>query len=174
MLKAIKTSRLELIPISLQDVTPKYLEWLNDSEVTKYMEIKGKQTKNMLQDFVQNHVDSGTLFWSIRIFATDLHIGNIKIDPVNYGNKTAEYGIMIGDKSSWGNGFAKEATFGVLNFCFKDLGLQEITLGVIKENTAALTLYKKIGFSVYDEKQEIGNYGGQLCSLVRMKISNDK
>lgn len=60
------------------------------------------------------------------------HIGNIKIDPISKRHGTGEYGILIGDRNTWGKGYAAEATIGILKYCFQELGLRRITLEVIE------------------------------------------
>ena len=55
---------------------------------------------------------------------------------------------MMGEKSEWNKGYAQEASLGVIDFCFKNIGLRKITLEVILNNKPAVALYKKIGFQI--------------------------
>ena len=52
---------------------------------------------------------------------------------------------MIGDKKSWGKGFAKEASKEIINYCFKNLNLRKVNIGVLMPNRNALTLYESLG-----------------------------
>ena len=63
-------------------------------------------------------------------------------------NNSGEYGIMIGDKTAWGKGYAKEASQTIITHCFEVQKLSQITLGLIQDNTKALELYKKLGFEI--------------------------
>ena len=70
------------------------------------------------------------------------HIGNIKIDPINVKHKYGEYGILIGDKTQWGKGFAIEASMRVFDFCFSsEVDLRKINLGVNQINLNAVNLF---------------------------------
>ena len=97
----------------------------------------------------------------------DKHIGNIKIDPVDTKKMTGEYGILIGDKNSWGKGYAIESSKIVIDYCFNDLGLKKIELGVVSSNIKAINLYKKLGFKEY---KRLNN---KDKSIIRMFIKNE-
>lgn len=146
----LESERLVLQPLTSTHLSEKYVNWLNDPEVNKYLASGGNYTYEMLQDYIDKHEKEETLFWAIIIKQTGEHIGNIKISPIDELNNTGEYGIMIGDQESWGKGFAQEASCLVIDYCFKQLGLSGITLGVLKSNTGAIKLYRKLNFTELD------------------------
>ena len=89
-----------------------------------------------------------SVFLALRLKEVALkHIGNIKIHRINQRHGTAEYGIMVGDRSAWGKGYAREATIALINHCFNNMGLRKVVLGVVSENSRAYDLYKRLGFS---------------------------
>ena len=88
------------------------------------------------------------LFWAIHLKDSNKHIGNIKIDPIDYEDNSGEYGILMGDKTNWGMGYSKEASLAIINYCFKELKLSKLHLGVIEDNINAVMLYKKMGFVI--------------------------
>lgn len=159
----LNTERLILEPLSLKHATQKYVNWLNDPEVYKYLETRGGQTIEKLKSYI-NHLTKNKVFiWAIIDKVSNIHIGNIKIDPINEIHKLGEYGILIGDKEYWGKGFAREASEEVLNYFFKNNYLRKINLGVVEKNIEAINLYKKLGFQqegyllkhlIYDEFEE--------------------
>lgn len=69
------------------------------------------------------------LFWGIRLKESLLHLGNIKINPVNTQHATAEYGIVIGRKSEWGKRYVKEVSQTIIDYCFKQTEIRIIALG---------------------------------------------
>lgn len=164
--------RLEFKPVSQEHITERYVSWLNDPEVYKYMETSGGYSIEKLKEFV-NGLKEGILFWGIHIKETGEHIGNIKIDPIDETNHSGEYGIMMGERNQWGKGYAKEASISVIEHCFNNLNLSKITLGVIEDNKSAVELYKKIGFSVDEIKPDYGSYDGKSCNLIRMSLENE-
>lgn len=142
----LESERLIYKPLSLKHLSQDYVDWLNDPEVYQYMETRGNYTLEKLREFLKKVEKNDILFWGIHLKNSLLHIGNIKIDPVNTSHGTAEYGIMMGRKSEWGKGYAKEASLTIIDYCFKKIKLCKITLGVISNNKSAINLYKKIGF----------------------------
>tara|TARA_B110000003_G_C16479237_1_gene468880 strand:+ start:109 stop:606 length:498 start_codon:yes stop_codon:yes gene_type:complete len=142
------SNNLKYEPISVKHCSDEYVSWLNDEDVNKYLESGGDYDLNKLKRYLMNHEKKQTFFWAIFIKNKNKHIGNIKIDPIDSKLKSGEYGIMIGDKSEWGNGYAYEASDFIIKYCFSKLELNQIKLGVIKENLHAVRLYKKLGFKI--------------------------
>lgn len=142
------SERLMLEPLSIKHLSQDYLNWLNDPETTKYLEIEEGYTLSSLAKYLKGVEEKKILFWAIIINKTNKHIGNIKIDPINAKYALCEYGILIGDKKEWGKGFAKEASLKVIDYCFNTLNLRKMTLGVVEKNINAVELYKKIGFVI--------------------------
>jgi RimJ/RimL family protein N-acetyltransferase len=168
----LESERLIYKPVSLMHLSQQYVEWLNDTEVNKYLESGGGYTLEMLEAFLTEIEKKDIFFWAIHLKSTGKHIGNIKIDPINKKHNTAEYGIMMGERAEWGKGYAKEATLHIIKFCFEELNIRKITLGVISENNNALNLYKKIGFETEGLYKKHLNYHGKYYDAIRMAIFN--
>lgn len=148
-----------------------YVRWMNDADVNKYLESGGDYTLSKLEDFLKEQEEKDILFWAIHIKESNKHIGNIKIDPIDETIMSGEYGIMIGDKEEWGKGYAKEASNAVVDYCFKVLNLNEITLGVIDSNLSAVKLYENMGFVRIGEIDNDRLYNGKVCRTIRMSIA---
>ena len=171
----IETERLILSPVTEADCTAAYLGWLNDSEVNKYLESGfRKHTMPDLLDFVRTQEKKAALFLAIKIKSNLKHIGNIKMEAVHPHHKTSEYGIMTGDKTEWGRGYAKEASVAVINYCFEKLGVRKITLGVITENKPAYEMYKKLGFKEEGLYKEHYFSNGVFLDVARMAVFRDE
>lgn len=172
MINNIETERLLLKPLSFEHVTQNYLKWLNDEDIYKYLEVDGDYTLDMLRNYVEDMIKKNICFWAIHIKSNGLHIGNIKIDPINQRHGFAEYGIMMGEKSEWNKGYAKEATKSVIKFCFDNLNIRKITLGVVSDNISAVNLYKSLDFNVEGVYKNHGIYMGKYCDILRMALFN--
>ncbi len=168
----LETERLILKPLAFEHLSHDYVEWLNDYDVYKYLETGGNYTLDMLEDYLRDVEKKDIYFWAIHMKENNLHIGNIKIDPVNLKHGFAEYGIMMGRKAEWGKGYAKEATLKIIDYCFKNIGLRKITLGVIANNKTAFYLYQKIGFEIEGVYKNHCIIEGEYCDGIRMAIFN--
>ena len=170
----LETKRLVLKPLGLEFLSKIYLSWMQDNQVVHYMDTGGADyTLQMLEDYLTRIENNKIFSWAIILKNTNKHIGNIKIDPINFRHLYGEYGIMIGDKTTWGKGYAKEASIEVINFCFTRLSLRKINLGVFANNIKALSLYKSIGFIEEGRFKKHELIHGTYTDKVRMALFND-
>jgi len=87
-----------------------------------------------------------TLNWSI-YNESGVVIGNCGI-RVKSADKLAHFGIVIGDKTQWGKGYAGEVINAVGDYVFKKLKYQRFELVLFMDNKRALSVYKKAGFKL--------------------------
>ena len=143
-------NRIYLRKLSLKDASLYYLSWVNNKQITKYMDIgKKRYTLKYLKNYItkSNKANNEELFG---IFLRDKkkHIGNIKIEEIDHIHKRAYIGIMIGDTDEWGKGYAKEAINMITEYSFKRLKLNKLKAGIISLNTQSIKLFKKAGFKL--------------------------
>lgn len=145
--------RMYLRPLLENDASEQYCSWINNKEVNKYLESK-EITMEELKDYIgKKYDDPNCLFLGIYLKNNEIHIGNIKLDPIDFKKKIATLGILIGEIDSWNKGLATEALIIIIDYSFKVLKLKEINLGVHKENIGAIKAYKKSGFKIFEENE---------------------
>ena len=144
----IEGNRIYLRESELSDVNQTYVNWLSDPEVNQYLEIRHKvQTMDSVHDYVkQKIVKKDELLFSICLNKNDIHIGNIKLGPINLIHKYAEISLFIGDKNEWGKGLATEAIYTLSNYAFDTLKLHKLTAGCYANNIGSVKAFKKAGF----------------------------
>lgn len=143
-------SQIYLRPLERKDLNGRYLSWLNDPEVTRYLE-SGifPCTMGELEKFYEQVTASqNQVILAIVDKSTDQHIGNVKIGPINWVHSKATFGILVGDKSFWGKGVGTEATRLMVEYGFFRLNIRRIDLGVYAEHEAAVRSYEKVGFLI--------------------------
>lgn len=166
------SERLILEPLGLSFLSEDYLSWLNDAETGLYLDTPRGQTLQDLEHYLTNAENRSILFWAMTLRDSGRHIGNIKIDPLHTFHRYGEFGILLGAKDVWGKGYAKEASETVIRFCFESLLLRKITLGVVKDNVAAVKLYENLGFVTEGCYVRHGFYNGKWCDILRMALFN--
>ena len=77
---------------------------------------------------------------------------------------------MIGDNKEWGKGYAYEASERILEYCYKNLNLKLINLGVKKENKNAIELYKRLGFIKVESQNGYLNFSLKLNKKYENRI----
>ena len=105
----IEGLRIKLIPLKESNASQRYTSWINDPEVNKFLDTK-KTTIEELRKYIKDRYnDPNCLFLGIYTKNTNLHIGNVKLEPIDFENKIATLGTLIGDKEYWGKGYATES-----------------------------------------------------------------
>ena len=139
--------RVFLRELEESDATEEYCSWINDSDVNKYLEAKKATVEGLRAYIREKRKSKNALFYGIFLKETGKHIGNVKLEPIDWNKGKATMGIMIGDKESWGQGLGKEALEVLFDYMKKKHSLKEIELGVRPEHKRAIALYKKLGFA---------------------------
>lgn len=145
----IETARLLLRNLTEADVTQRYLSWLNDPEVLRYLEVRFSKPRSLeeLGAFVKTVNDStDTLMFGIFRKDTGRHIGNIKLGPLQFEHARADIGFLIGDRASWGAGYASEAIQAVAQFGLDHLNLAKISAGCYEPNVGSMKALLRAGF----------------------------
>jgi RimJ/RimL family protein N-acetyltransferase len=137
-----------LRPLTVNDVTVKYVDWLKDEEVTKYLEIRfGDYSIDELKSYIELFLkDKSKFLFGIFFERNDSHIGNMTIYDVNYKTGTFDIGYLIGDKNHWGTSASTEAILLALKYAFNNLNLRKIFTGVYSNHVKSRFTLKKIGF----------------------------
>ena len=162
--------RIYLGVLDEEKATPEYCDWLNDPEVNKYLETKESTIDELKQYIKDKNENPNCLFLGIFLKENNKHIGNIKLEPIEFDDKMATMGILIGGKDYWGKGIGTEATKLLVNYAFNSLHLKEINLGVISENKAAIKVYKKAGFQIDIIEKKSAKYGNKYYDGIIMGI----
>jgi [ribosomal protein S5]-alanine N-acetyltransferase len=177
----VRGSRLYLRPLERNDLNLGYLSWLNDPEVTRYLETGVfPSTMEDLEKFYSRVTSSAAdVILAVVDRKTDRHIGNVKLGPINWVDRRALFGILIGDRKFWGKGFGEEATRLMVEYGFHRLNLNRIGLAVFEEHRAAVRCYEKVGFKVEgrfrEEMFREGGYKDRLwMGLLRSEYDSNK
>lgn len=164
--------KLYLRPLLKSDITERYLSWLNDAEVTRYIETGlFPVTEKDLEEFYKKILVSKTdIMFAIIDKKHDLHIGNIKLGGINWVHRFADVGIIIGDKAYRGRGYGEEALRLLLGYAFNRLNLNKVILGAYATNLAALKSFKKVGFTIEGRIKKLFCNDGKYVDHVLMGI----
>ena len=177
----VSGSRVYLRPLERDDLNATYLGWLNDPEVTRYLETGVfPSTIQDLENFYSRVTSSsGDVILAVIDRKTNKHIGNVKLGPINWVDRRALFGILIGEKKFWGKGLGEEATRLTVEYGFERLNLNRIGLAVFEEHKGAVRCYEKVGFKVEgrfrEEMFREGKYKDRLwMGLLRSVYDSSK
>ena len=77
-----------------------------------------------------------------------IHVGNIKLGPIDFNHKTAEISYFIGDKKYHNKGIASLAIKKILLIAKKQFKLKKITAGVYSKNISSKKVLLKNKFKL--------------------------
>lgn len=168
--------RIRFRAVEKEDI-PKFLRWINDPEVTENLVLiepmshyeEEKWYESMMERPVHEHI------YLIEVKEPGngsdyIPIGNCSFLDINWCSRSAEVGIMIGEKSYWDQGYGTEALQILLEHGFNTLNLHRIGLRVYSKNKRGIRAYEKAGFQ-YEGMLRQGHYQhGQYYDVHLMSV----
>jgi RimJ/RimL family protein N-acetyltransferase len=127
-------------------LTARYVSWLNNSEIVKYIEQRHKlHTLASCKVYAESFLESSNHFWAIISKEKgNLHIGNL-VSYVDVKNRYAELSILIGESSAQGCGLGTEAWCEVIRYAFEGEKMRKVFAGTMSENKAMLAVFSRSG-----------------------------
>jgi [ribosomal protein S5]-alanine N-acetyltransferase len=129
---------------------PKYFGWLRDLEVVTpiyrleyLMPIQFQEVEKYVHLLFSSKNDC---FFAVYRKDTDEFIGTQRIGHIDWRTGIGDIGILIGDKKSWGKGFATQAVGVACKYAFSVLSLRKLTGGTPETNVAMCKCFEHIGF----------------------------
>ena len=119
----------------------------------------------------QNAKEEPTQKWvefSLYERTTMRFIGLTSLRRLDYRNRTATFGIIIGEKDCWHKGYGTEATKLMLDYGFTVLNMHNIELSSYAYNEAALKAYLKAGFREIGRRREAHRWRDRVYDEVIM------
>lgn len=175
ILKNSKISDIELVPFALKKndsiLKNDYLAWLNDPKVTRLIGSKELYKKEKNLNFIEesfNRFSNETSKGFFIFYIPDkVFIGTSKLDKISNFSKSAEDGIMIGNKEYWGKGLAKKVYKLLLNYAFNELDLIRISGGCNENNKPMIKTFYSLGYQLEGKTRKSdfidNNFSDHFC-----------
>ena len=153
---------------------PKFVEWLNDPEVRKYllmhMPISTANEELWFENMLKLPGEEQP--FAIEIQKGDVWqlIGNCSFMQIDHTALSAEVGLFIGDKSCWNKGYGTEVMHQMLRLGFGTLNLNRIFLRVDEDNRGGIRAYEKAGFLHEGRFRQAMYRDGQYHDVLVMSV----
>lgn len=140
--------KIYLRRINKTDLQGNYFQWLNDQEVTRWMQhgIFPNSEKEMEAFYDSTSNSRSDIVFAIILKENDRHIGNIGIHRIHPVFRSAEIGMLIGEKDCWGKGIGSAAIGLLVGHAFLRLNLNRIYAGATEQNVGSIRAFEKVGF----------------------------
>lgn len=123
--------------------------WKNDPEIGAMLggfSAKGYARGDLAGWIDYHNKKSNEVLWAIAHGDTGSCVGHVGLYEIDHRIRSAEFAILLGDRSVWGRGLGKACTRFAIEFGFQQLNLNRIHLTVMATNPRARGLYEKLGF----------------------------
>jgi RimJ/RimL family protein N-acetyltransferase len=142
--------RATLRLLTLDDVSTRYVGWLNDPDVARHLETRWEpQNEASIEAFVRGMVSSqDSYLFAIVDNESALHVGNLKIGPIHRRHSFADVSYFIGERSLWGRGIATDAIVVAVRVGFERLGVHRLQAGLYAGNVGSARALEKAGFTL--------------------------
>lgn len=162
--------KIYLRPLERDDA-PTLLPWVNDPEVlATLMMYTPKNLQSELEFIERAYKRDDEIILGIALKANDKLIGTTGLHDIDWKNRNCMFGILIGDKTEWGQGYGTEATRLMVDYAFGTLGMHRVWLRVYEYNQRAIRVYEKVGFVREGMLREDRYHGGRFFHTIVMGL----
>jgi RimJ/RimL family protein N-acetyltransferase len=159
-----------LRPIERTDA-PLLRQWINDPAVTRtllaYRPINLAGEEQWIEDLYKTDQE---VVLGIVVSATDTLIGATGLHQIDYKNRHAQFGIVIGDTHEWHKGYGTEATALMVAYAFETLNLNRVWLHVYETNVYGIKAYEHVGFRKEGVLRQESYRDGRYVDTIAMGI----
>ena len=160
-----------LRPLERRDL-PLLQEWANDQSLTNLL---GSWHFPVSTDEHGRWFDANVNDFLNRRFAIEVDgqlIGSANLVSINWKDRNAFHGMMIGDPTFRSRGIGPDVVNTVMQFAFLELGLHRLDSTMISSNTPSIKMYtEKCGWEIEGTKPEWFFRNGNWHDLVIVGIT---
>jgi len=172
-------NQVRLRPIERDDL-PRFVAWFGDAEVRRhlavYLPFSLAQEERWFESLQGRLERQESVVLAIET-SDGVHIGNVGLDNINWKDRNAEMGIVIGEKAYWDQGYGSDSIRTLLRLAFHEMNLHRVLLRVDADNARGIHCYEKAGFQQEGTLREVvfreGTYHDQhIMSILQSEFEN--
>lgn len=150
----IQGTRIELRPI-ICDHAEIYVTWYNDLDIRRLARmIRPVSVENFRKSINNIYNATDRIKFEIWHIADEKPIGDVGLGDIEYHDRNAQFGIMIGDKNYWNQGYATEALQLILKYAFEEVNLHKVWGSISDWNKGSQKVAIKAGMHLEATKKE--------------------
>ena len=167
----ISSSRIFFKYINIENIENGWLDWINDHKLIEYLETSGLATKESLLEYLEKSQPPTVHMFAVYEISSGDYIGNARLYSIDYINKDATYGRLIGGKKHHGKGYGTEMLSLLSDFAFNVLKLERIYTGVNNKNIGSVKSNIKAG-AVLDRVEQRVDKNGKKYNVSLFSINS--
>lgn len=112
-------------------------------------------------------------FWQMTAFDETGVTGHFIMRFIDQKKNVVRFGFVILNDKMRGQGLGKEMLKLALDYSFRILKVDKVTLGVFDNNPSAFHCYKSVGFREVESRGEVYQVQGETWNCIEMEISKE-
>ncbi|GAB3544275.1 hypothetical protein GCM10027343_19190 [Noviherbaspirillum agri] len=101
-------------------------------------------------------------------------IGTTNLVQIDWRNRRAEHGIMLGEEEVRGRGFGFDTVMALMRYAFDELGLIRLDTGMVAFNERSINFYTKCcGWEIEGRRRNWYYRGGRYYDLVMAGVTQE-
>lgn len=157
----IEGEHVALGPIR-RDLIPLYQAWINDLTVSRFLRNGPITLDQEVKWYESVLADKHLVYFTIYELPSYRPIGCVDLHNIDFQNRSAGLGIMIGEKAARGRGLGTDAVQLVCDYGFHALELNSIWLITYGWNIAGQRAFSKAGFREVGRRRQARFFAGRF------------
>ncbi len=151
----IKEGRRVLLATMEEDYLPLHVKYLNDPQVNRYIASRPPFSLEQQREWLAGKQAAQDLVHAILLKdAIPAFIGVMELGSIDRTTGTAISASIIGARSLWGQGIAREARLMQLHIAFRELGLIAVLSKTVRPNVRSRRFLESVGYEIYHVAQD--------------------
>ncbi len=162
---------IELRPLEKTDL-PKLLIWRNDPAVTEHLgriEMSRTQLDAWFETLGRSN---GNLAYAVEYDGR--FVGYGVLESIDDTNRKCEIGVILGEKSSWGQRIGPRMAGELVTIAFDELKMHRILAVASERNVASIKCFQKVGFTEEGRLRHANRRDGEYFDLVLLSLLEDE
>ena len=141
----LRGQHVDLRPFVDSCITDDYLGWLRDPEVLRFSNQRFRtHTRESCRQYLNSFSGTPNDFAAIYRRSDGRMVGTMTA-YVSPHHGTADLGILVGDRQSWGHGIGLDAWRTLMDHLLFTVGLRKVTGGTLRPNIGMLRIMERSG-----------------------------
>ncbi|WCC80860.1 GNAT family protein [Cutibacterium equinum] len=146
--RRLRTDRLVLRRLTLDDAQQMYDNWASDPVVTQFLSWPAHSSvdvsRTILASWVDSYDDPGTFNWGIELIADGTLIGQTSVGEKDLRTGLVNVGYAIG-RRWWGKGYGTEVLVALMDYLFDVVEVNKVEASHDPANVASGRVMEKAG-----------------------------